>query len=340
MRALPSKIYRTATAILGLALLGAGPALAQERTEITITRQPGIVYLPSHVMEKMNLIEKQAAKLGLKDFKVKWVNLSGGGAQTDALLAGNIQVVNTGVGNLLLLNDRTKGGVKGIVASSALPLALISRDANIKTLADIKPSDRIAVPTIKVSTQAILLQMAAAKMFGDKNYAKFDANTVQLGHPDAFGAMTNPTSEIHNHFAAPPFQFRELKSVPGAHIVVQSQDIIGSPLTQSQFFCMTKFADANPKAIKAIFAATLEAQDFIRKHPADAVKMYKEVTHDSTSDADLLSYLKEPGMMEFNPQPQGLMKFAQHLYKIGTLKTEPKSWKDYYLPIAHSLPGN
>ena len=41
MRALPSKIYRTA--ILGLALLGAGPAFAQEKTEITITRQPGIV---------------------------------------------------------------------------------------------------------------------------------------------------------------------------------------------------------------------------------------------------------------------------------------------------------
>jgi len=338
MRALPTKHF--CTAILGIALLGAGPAFAQEKAEITITRQPGIVYLASHVMEKQNLIEKQAAKLGLKDFKVHWVNLSGGGAQTDALLSGKIEAVNTGVGNLLLLNDRTKGGVKAIVASSALPLALISRDPNIKTLADIKPSDRIAVPTVKVSTQAILLQMAAAKMFGDKEYAKFDANTVQLGHPDAFGAMTNPTSEIRNHFAAPPFQFRELKSVPGAHIVVQSQDIIGSPLTQSQFFCTTKFADANPKAIKAIFEATLEAQAFIREHTADAVKIYKEVTHDTTSDADLLSYLKEPMMMEFNPQPQGVMKFAQHLYKIGTLKTEPKSWKDYYLPIAQSLPGN
>jgi len=333
-----SKIYRTA--ILGLALLGAGPALAQEKTEITITRQPGIVYFPSHVMEKMNLIEKHAAKLGLKDFKVNWVNLSGGGAQTDALLSGKIDAVNTGVGNLLLLNDRTKGGVKAIVASSALPLALISRDPNIKTLADIKPSDRIAVPTVKVSTQAILLQMAAAKMFGDKDYAKFDANTVQLGHPDAFGAMTNPNGEISSHFAAPPFQFRELKSVPGAHIVVQSQDIIGSPLTQSQFFTTTKFAEANPRAIQAVMAATLEAQAFIREHTADAVTMYKEVTHDTTSDADLLSYLKEPLMMEFNPQPQGVMKFAQHLYKIGTLKTEPKSWKDYYLPVAHNLPGN
>jgi NitT/TauT family transport system substrate-binding protein len=338
MKALPNKIY--GTAILGLALLATGPASAQEKTEITITRQPGIVYLASHVMEKKNLIEEEAAKLGLKDFKVNWVNLSGGGAQTDALLAGTIDAVNTGVGNLLLLNDRTKGNVKAIVATSALPLALISRDPNIKTLADIKPGDKIAVPTVKVSTQAILLQMAAAKMYGDKEYAKLDTNTVQLGHPDAFVAMTNPKGEINSHFAAPPYQFRELKSVPGAHIVVQSQDIIGSPLTQSQFFTTTKFADANPRAVKAIMNATLEAQAFIRQHPEEAIRMYKSVTNDPTSEADLLSYLKEPMMMEFNPQPQGVMKFAQHLYKIGTLKTEPKSWKDYYFPIAHDLPGN
>ena len=226
------------------------------------------------------------------------------------------------------------------VATTLLCLGLVTAGAFAWRLLPIASMPEVNVPTIKVSTQAILLQMAAAKMYGDKEYAKFDANTVQLGHPDAFGAMTNPKGEISSHFAAPPYQFRELKSVPGSHIVVQSQDIIGSPLTQSQFFCMTKFADANPRAIKAIMAATLEAQAFIRKHPADAVKMYKEVTHDTTSDADLLSYLKEPMMMEFNPQPQGVMKFAQHLYKIGTLKTEPKSWKDYYLPIAHSLPGN
>ena len=50
--------------------------------------------------------------------------------------------------------------------------------------------------------------------------------------------------------------------------------------------------------------------------------------------------LKRPGMMEWNLYPQGTMKFAAHLHKIGTLKTMPASWKDYYLPVAHDLPGN
>ena len=110
-------------------------ASAQQKNEITITRQPGILYLPSHVMEKQHLIEQEAAKRGVPNLKVTWANLSGGGAQTDALLSGNVDVVNTGVGNLLLLWDRTKGGVKGIVANSALPLTLITRNPNVKSIA-------------------------------------------------------------------------------------------------------------------------------------------------------------------------------------------------------------
>lgn len=339
MTSLPRHFFCAASAALLLVATSAS-LQAQELNEISITRQPGIVYFPTHVMEKQKLIEKQAEKLGLKDFKVNWVNLSGGGAQTDALLSGSVHMVNTGVGNLLLLNDRTKGAVKGVIATSALPLALISRDPKVKTLSDIKGNEKIAVPTVRVSTQAILLQMEAAKLYGPDQWGKLDVNTVQLGHPDAFTAMSNPKGEINNHFAAPPFQFRELKSVPGAHIVIQSQDIIGGPLTQSHFFCTTKFAEANPKVIQAVMAATLEAQAYIREHTADAVDIYREITRDPTSKEDLLGYLKQPDMMEFNPQPQGVMKFAEHLYKIGTLKTEPKSWKDFYLPSAHNLPGN
>src|SRR4051812_16536601 len=112
--------FRTAiTAGLLVVALGAGVAHAQQKSEISITRQPGILYLPSHVMEKQRLIEKQAETLGVPNLKVSWAQLTGGGSQTDALLAGSVDVVNTGVGNLLLLWDRTKGGVKGIVANSA-----------------------------------------------------------------------------------------------------------------------------------------------------------------------------------------------------------------------------
>jgi NitT/TauT family transport system substrate-binding protein len=256
------------------------------------------------------------------------------------LLAGSVDILNTGTGNLLLLWDRTRGGVKGIVATSAQPMTLISRDANIKSIKDFGPNDKIAVPTVKVSTQAIVLQIAASEAFGADQWSKLDPNTVQLGHPDAYVAMTNTQHEVRNHFAIPPFTFLELKNVPGAHVVLSSPDVMGGPLSQAQFFTTTKFADANPKIVQAVRDATKEAHDLIRSDTKAAVEIYKEVTGDKTSVEDLLAWLKEPGMMEWNLQPQGTMKFAAHLFKTGTLKTMPKAFTDYYLPVAHDLKGN
>ena len=333
------KLVPATVAAVGFFVIGA-PALAQQKSEISITRQPGILYLPSHVMEKQQLIEKEAARLGVPNLKVTWASLSGGGAQTDALLAGNVDIVNTGVGNLLLLWDRTKGGVKGIVANSALPLTLITRNPAIRTLKDYTGNDRIAVPTLKVSTQAILLQMAAEKTFGPDQTTKLDANTVQLGHPDAAIMMANPQGEVTSHFAAPPYSYFELKNVKGAHVVLSSPDIIGGPLTQSQFFTTTKFADANPKIVAAIKAATFVAIDFIKSNTPAAVDIYREITKDKMSADEILDMLKQPGMMEWIAAPQGTMKFAAHLHKVGTLKTMPKAWTDYYLPITADLPGN
>jgi NitT/TauT family transport system substrate-binding protein len=289
---------------------------------------------------KLKLIEKHAAALGLPDVTTRWVTFSGGGAQTGALLAGGVDILNTGTGNLLLLWDRTGGGVKGIVATSAQPMTLISRDPNIKSLRDIGPGDKIAVPTVKIATQAIVLQIAAAELFGADQWSKLDANTVQLGHPDAHAALSNSKHEVRSHFSIPPYTFLELKNVPGAHVVLSSPDVMGGPLSHAQFFTTKKFADANPKIIQAVRDTTKEAQDLIRSDTRTAVDIYKGIAGDKTSVDDLLAWLKEPGMMEWNLEPQGTMKFAAHLYRTGTLKIQPKAWTDYYLPIARDLKGS
>jgi NitT/TauT family transport system substrate-binding protein len=323
-----------------MALGPAGRAWAQQKKEISISRQPGILYLPLHVIEKNKLIEKHAEKLGLAGTSVKWISFSNGGAQQDALISGSVDLVNTGTGNLLLLWDRTKGGIKGIVASSAAPLKFVSRDPRIKSLKDIGEGDKIAVPTVKVSTQAILLQMAASQMFGPDQWAKFDPHTVQMGHPDAYIAMKNPSHEVKSHFGAPPFDYYEMKEVAGAHAITTSSEIIGGPLSQGQFFTTTKFADANPKVIQAVRAAAEEAKKLIETNLPEAIEAYREINNDKTSTDVLSDLLRQPGMSEWNLYPQGTMKFAAHLHKIGTLKTLPTSWKDYYLPVAHDLPGN
>lgn len=86
--------------------------------------------------------------------------------------------------------------------------------------------------------------------------------------------------------------------------------------------------------------ATEEAITFIKKDPKAALEAYKTVSGDKTSLDDLMVMMKEPGMDEWRTDPQGTMKFAEHLHKVGTLKTMPKAWTDYYLPDSAYLNGN
>jgi NitT/TauT family transport system substrate-binding protein len=83
-----------------------------------------------------------------------------------------------------------------------------------------------------------------------------------------------------------------------------------------------------------------EAKAFIFCEPKDTIATHKEVTGGKASVDDLADLLAQPGMMTWDLPPQGTMKFAQHLHKVGTLKALPASWKDYYLPAAHNLAGS
>ena len=326
--------------LAGAAALAAGAARAQGKTAIKATRQPSIIYMPTYILEGRKLIESHAAALGAPGVSVEWVTFNGGGAATDALLAGGVDMVNTGCGNMLLLWDRTRGRVKGIVATCAEPLILISRDPRLKTLADYRPGDKIAVPTVKVSTQAVLLQIAAVEMFGKADATHFDADTVQLGHPDAMAALLNANGEVSSHFSAPPFFAEELKRVPGAHVVTDSTRILGEPLSQAVLFTTIGFAEANPKLVEATKSAVQEAVAMIRGDTAEAVRLYRRVSGDPMSEADLMAVLAQPGMLDFYAKPQGSMRFATHLYETKVLRTQAKAWTDYFLPGSADLGGS
>lgn len=191
-----------------LATIGCASA---EVSELRITKQPSIIYLPLVVMEQNKLVEKHAKAAGLPEFKMTWVTFNSGGAATDALLSGSVDLVTSGVSNMLLLWERTKGQVNGVTSVGGLPMLLVTRDPNVKTLKDFTDKDKIAVPTIKVSSQAMVLKMAMEKMYGEASRDKLDPMTIQLGHPDAMIAVVNGSSEVNSHFSAPPYQYSELR---------------------------------------------------------------------------------------------------------------------------------
>lgn len=326
--------------LLCAALLVATGAKA-EVSEITVAQQYGVSFLPLMVMERDALVEKHAKAAGLDALEVNWVKVAGPSVMNDGLISGTINFAAQGAPSLILLWDKTRGnvGVKGIAAMTTYPLYLVSRNPKVKTVKDFSSEDKIAVPSIKISTQAIMLQMAAAEAFGEKEYAKLDPLTISLSHPDALLAFTNNTAGVNAHFTSSPFYEQEIK-IPGAHLVTTNYEILGGPATAVVLTGTSRFRDANPKAFKAFYAALGEAIETINKDKRGAAKAYLELAKDSKNSVeDILAIISDKDYA-FTLQPQKVLKTAAFMAKVGSIKQAPKAIEDLFFPEAAGLGGD
>ena len=235
----------TSAGIIGAVILAmAGNAFAQD---IRFAKQKQMNNLPSMVMEDQKLFEKHAAALGNADLKAQWITFANGSATTDALISGNVEFVSAGLTNFAILWSRTKGAVKGVAGVAGISLPLLTRNPNVKSLKDFSADDRIAVPTVKVSNQAVMLSMGLEKIYGESGRTKLDTQTVQLSHPDAQQALLNPQHEVNTHFSTPPYSLMALRD-PKVHKVFESAELSETPMVNNVIFAMTAFHDANPVA--------------------------------------------------------------------------------------------
>lgn len=249
--------------------VGAFPpdASAAETSEVRIVKQIGLGFLPIMVMEHEKLIEKHTGAAGLGDVKGVYATTVGPAVMNDAMLAGRIDIGTNGPTSIILIWSRTRGTdneIKGMAAMITSPMWLNSNNPRIKTIRDIAPTDRIAVPGIKTSNQAMVLQMAAGKEWGKDHSGRLDAQTVAMSHFDGMAALLS-RKEITLHLTSPPVMYLELEQ-PGIHRVLNSDDVLGGPITFSNIFSSSKFRNANPRTYRAALAAFTEAIALINTH--------------------------------------------------------------------------
>jgi NitT/TauT family transport system substrate-binding protein len=314
--------------LIGAALATAAPAQAEGR--IRIAEQFGVVYLLLNVVQDQKLVEKHGRNDGL-DIKVEFSQLSGGAAVNDALLSGAIDIAGAGVGPLLTIWDRTRGkqNVRGVASLGNFPYYLVSNNPAVRTIADFTDKDRIALPAVTVSVQARILQMAAAKQFGDKEFNRLDRLTQAVPHPDATAALIAGGTEINAHFGNPPFQDQELAGNRNAHIVLNSYDVQGGPSSATVLYATEKFRSENPKTYRAFTAALAEAARFVSANPEAAADIYLKRNKSGLDRKLLLSIISNP-QIQFKVAPENTLGLAQFLYRVGAIRQQPASWKDYF----------
>jgi len=326
-------------AIALCSLLALSAAAHADTNELRIAKQPGLSYLPAVIAEKLQLVEKHARAAGLSDFKTTWTRLTNGGASNDALLSGNVDMVISGGPNMLILWAKTSGRVKGVVATGALPMLLVTNNPNVKTIADFTDQDRIAVPTIRVGTQPAVLGIAVEKQFGLGAVERYNSLTVSLGHPDAMIALqAKGSGGVTSHFSQPPYQNQELK-IPGVHTVLNSFDVVGGGMTNGCFYSTTDFRAKNPIVVKALVDAIKEAVELVKTDKKRAAEIYLEVTKESISPEELTEILNQPNMI-YSAAPLGLLQAAQFFSRAGYIKQKPTDWKEFFFPEVHDLNGS
>jgi NitT/TauT family transport system substrate-binding protein len=316
------------------------PAFAQV-PEIRFARQFSMGYLQFNMMQQHKLLEKHAKEAGIPELKVTWATFNGPNAMNDALLSGSVDIVSGGVPGLLTLWARTKTtplAVKGITAFSSQPILLNTRNPNVKSLTDFTDQDKIAVPAVKVSVQAMLLQMAAAKQWGNSNYAKLDNLTVSMTPPDATIALLSGSAGITSVFSVPPFQFQQLDD-KAIHTVLNSYDVFGGPHTFTVAWTSSQFRDKNPQLYKALVKAFAEATDMLNKDVKEAAQYWADDVK-SKLPVEKVAAIASGPQVKWTMTPQNTMKFAEFMHSVGTIKEKPADWKELFFPEIHDLPGS
>ena len=309
--------------------------------EVRIVMPYGLAYLPVYVAVDRGLIQKHATAAGLGDVKVTIVHMASGPASSDVLLAGDADLAMGGFGPAFILWDKTRGAqrVRAMTPLSGGSILLLSTDPKIRSIRDYGPNDRIAVSAIKVTAQAIALQMAAAKEWGWDQRFRLDSLLVSMSNPDAMAMLLSGSSEIRTHAAIAPFSVEEMESGK-VHVVMNSDDYLEPGTSIAVMYAGARFREGNPKLYAATAAAMEEAFDFIRANSRDAAKIYVGREPQRRDLGWIEAMIVDPKVIRYSSTPRGTKKHADFMHAAGTLKNKPDSWKDLFWDNMWSKDGS
>ena len=319
-----------------LVLCGAiAPALAQEQVKIGVGS--GFAFLPLYVCEDLKLIEKQA-KLAHLDVQARFQRFANSGDLHDAIAKGQIDMGPFGTAPLIAAWQQTKGTPGEILAVSgitSLPLTLLGNQAGEHSIAELKPTDRIAVPTL-TSPQMYLLEMQSEKTFG--RFDRLLGQIVALSHQQSIAALVENTGQATAYFSSPPFAQLALRS-PNVHVLLASSDVVNG---KSSFLIMgagRSYLQAQPQMAQVVEKAIDEAARMIHDDPRRAAQIYlthePSVTFNSAAIETAVRDVKD----EFGSPVYGVQTFADFMNRRGDLKPPLQSWKEIVAPAMLNSPS-
>jgi len=313
---------------------GAAPAEGARGASLSIAEQYGLAYAPLQILRRQGLVERL-----LPGVRITWQQLANTATIREAMLAGRVDVGFVAIPPFLI--GRDNGMDWRIFAGlSEAPLALVSWKADIRTLSDIGPGERIALPQ-PASVQHILLAMAAERELGDAR--RFDRQIVTMAHPDAMTALL-ARGDVAAHFASPPYLGRELAD-PGIHVVLTGSEAMGERFTFIVGVATEAVLTRSGPEIAALVQAIAQASAFLTEHPVEAAALLAPLYGMPVAEiAAELGAGRAEGL-RFGAGVLGLSRFADFMHRQEFLRRpadplERLLWSGYSSEEAESAePG-
>ena len=331
----------TCMALLLVAACGSAPQQGEVRELRMPTGAGGVGFLPLRVMQQQRLIEEHATRAGIPGLTVRWVEVGGPAVLNDALLAGSIDFIAAGPPAFITLWDRTVESAKvmGVAAVAALPMYLNTKADHLRTVDDLRDTDKVGVTAIKVSIPSLVMQMYARDKYGASQATRFDRYTVAIAHPDGVVALLSGSNAISAHFTSPPFHQRERKD-PQVRTILTSDQVMGGATTFVMLSTTSRFRAENPRVYGAVLAGLRDAQARIAADPNAAAGILLDAEGEGGFTTDELAAVLTDPDVQFTATPQNTMKYASFMSDIGSITHRPASWKEMFFPEIHDLPGH
>lgn len=274
----------------------------KEDKQLVIAEQFGLAYAPVQIMKEKGFLSEK-----LNGYEIEWVKLGNTTAIREAMIADKLDVGFIGVPPFLIgYDNEMEWGIFSGLSSS--PLGLVSSDSSIKSLADIKATDRIVLPQ-PGSIQHILLSMASEKEFS--NASKFDEQLVTMKHPDGMTTLLSD-NEVNLHFTSPPYLFEELKD-DSTSLVISGDECFGGDFTFIVGITSKELRE-NEKLYSHLQVALQEAIDFINNNKEESIEILSNY-YDYDKEV-LIDYIYNQNI-KYTTEVNGLTNFIDFMHRNG-----------------------
>lgn len=320
-----------------LLAIASAASVRAEVKELRIAYQHSMAFLVVDVLLAKRMIETRTAAAGLDPVTVSAVRFASGPASNEALLKGEVEVGGAGLAPFLELWANTRGtaNVRGIAPINNSPLYLITTNPAVKSVKDLAPTGKVAVPA-PGSIQGLFLRMLADRDHGNARH--LDPAMVSMTSVDTMKALGTGDGSLSAYVGSIPFNLTAM-ALPGAREIANSFEFTGGAHTLVSLFVTERFKTENPKIFAALSAAIDDAMDFIKANPTETAEIFSAASKGAAPPARVMDILSRKDVA-YSTAPRGTMAFAGFMSKLGLLKVLPTSWKDVYWENLHGRDGS